>query len=59
MSQVELAELTAFAAVAEHLGFTKAAVQVGLALPTISRTIRSLEERLGVRLLTAARAVWR
>src|SRR5262249_11173474 len=50
MSQVQLAELTAFVAVAEHLSFTKAAVQVGLALPTISQTVRSLEERLGVRL---------
>jgi DNA-binding transcriptional LysR family regulator len=47
---VQLAELTAFVAVAEHLSFTKAAVQVGVALPTMSQTIRSLEERLGVRL---------
>jgi DNA-binding transcriptional LysR family regulator len=47
---VQLAELTAFVAVAEHLSFTKAAVQVGIALPTMSQTIRSLEERLGVRL---------
>lgn len=47
---VQLAELTAFVAVAEHLSFTKAAVQVGVALPTMSQTIRSLEARLGVRL---------
>jgi DNA-binding transcriptional LysR family regulator len=47
---VQLAELTAFVAVAENLSFTKAAVQVGVALPTMSQTIRSLEERLGVRL---------
>ncbi|SDS47974.1 LysR family transcriptional regulator [Bradyrhizobium canariense] len=47
---IQLAELTAFVAVAEHLSFTKAAVQVGVALPTMSQTIRSLEERLGVRL---------
>jgi DNA-binding transcriptional LysR family regulator len=36
--------------VAEHLSFTKAAAQAGIALPTMSQTIRSLEERLGVRL---------
>jgi DNA-binding transcriptional LysR family regulator len=47
---VQLAELTAFVALAEQLSFTKAAVQVGVALPTMSQTIRSLEERLGVRL---------
>jgi DNA-binding transcriptional LysR family regulator len=47
---VQLTELTAFVAVAENLSFTKAAVQVGVALPTMSQTIRSLEERLGVRL---------
>jgi DNA-binding transcriptional LysR family regulator len=47
---VQLAELNAFVAVAEHLSFTKAAAQAGIALPTMSQTIRSLEERLGVRL---------
>ncbi|WP_407181238.1 LysR substrate-binding domain-containing protein [Bradyrhizobium sp. STM 3562] len=50
MSGIQLAELMAFTAVAEHLSFTKAAHQVGIALPTMSQTIRSLEERLGVRL---------
>jgi DNA-binding transcriptional LysR family regulator len=50
MADVQLAELTAFLAVAEHLSFTKAAVRAGIALPTMSQTIRSLEERLGVRL---------
>src|ERR1700761_5671623 len=50
MSRPQLAELTAFIAVAEHLSFTKAAVQIGVALPTMSQTIRALEERLGVRL---------
>lgn len=50
MARVQFGELTAFASVAEHLSFTKAAVQLGIALPTISQTIRSLEERLGVRL---------
>jgi DNA-binding transcriptional LysR family regulator len=50
MPRIQLAELTAFVAVAEHRSFTKAAAQVGIALPTMSQTIRSLEERLGVRL---------
>ncbi len=50
MARIQLAELTAFVAVAEHRSFTKAAAQVGIALPTMSQTIRSLEERLGVRL---------
>jgi DNA-binding transcriptional LysR family regulator len=50
MSRLQLTELTAFIAVAEHLSFTKAAAQAGIALPTMSQTIRSLEERLGVRL---------
>jgi len=50
MAPVQLTELTAFVAVAEHLSFTKAAAEVGIALPTMSQTIRSLEERLGVRL---------
>ena len=50
MSRIQLAELTAFVAVAEHLSFTKAAQQLDIALPTMSQTIRSLEDRLGVRL---------
>ena len=50
MARVQLAELTAFVTVAEHLSFTKAAHQLGMALPTISQTIKSLEENLEVRL---------
>ena len=50
MAPVQLTELTAFVAVAEHRSFTKAAAEVGIALPTMSQTIRALEERLGVRL---------
>jgi DNA-binding transcriptional LysR family regulator len=48
--RIQLTELTAFVAVAEHRSFTKAAAQVGIALPTMSQTIRSLEDGLGVRL---------
>src|ERR1700744_1437116 len=47
---IQLNELSAFAAVAEHGSFTRAAAQVGIALPTMSQTIRNLEQRLGVRL---------
>ena len=50
MARIQLTELSAFVAVAEHRSFTKAAAQVGVALPTMSQTIRLLEERLGVRL---------
>src|SRR5258708_29356571 len=47
----QFAELSAFAAVAEHRNFTKAAAQLGISPPTLSQTIRALEERLGLRLL--------
>jgi len=50
MARIQLTELTAFVAVAEHSSFTKAAAQIGIALPTMSQTIRSLEEGLGIRL---------
>src|SRR5260370_163842 len=35
----------------EHRNFTKAAAQLGVSPSTLSQTIRSFEERLGVRLL--------
>src|ERR1700722_7681656 len=46
----QFAELSAFVAVAEHRNFTKAAAQLGISPPTLSQTISSFEERLGVRL---------
>jgi DNA-binding transcriptional LysR family regulator len=51
MRGMKLTELAAFMAVAEHQSFTKAAEQLGLSRPTLTQNIRSLEERLGVRLL--------
>lgn len=51
MRGMKLTELAAFMAVAEHQSFTKAAEQLGLSRPTVTQSIRSLEERLGVRLL--------
>ena len=51
MRGTDFAELSAFVAVAEQRSFAKAAVQLGIAPSTLSQTIRSLEERLGVRVL--------
>lgn len=45
-------DLQAFLAVAQARSFTKAAAQMGVSQSALSHTIRSLEERLGVRLLT-------
>ncbi|MDA3877039.1 MAG: LysR family transcriptional regulator [Halothiobacillus sp.] len=47
----EFTELRAFVAVAERENFSRAAIHLGIAPSTLSQTIRSLEERLGVRLL--------
>lgn len=46
-----LAEMAAFAAIAETRSFTRAAARVGRDATILSRRLQSLEERLGVRLL--------
>jgi hypothetical protein len=51
MRGTRFAELSAFVAVAEHRNFTKAAAQLAISPATLSQTIRSFEERLGVALL--------
>ncbi|HEX4407306.1 MAG TPA: LysR family transcriptional regulator [Xanthobacteraceae bacterium] len=51
MRGTQFAELSAFVAVAEQRSFSKAAAQLGISRPSISEMVRSLEERLGVRLL--------
>jgi DNA-binding transcriptional LysR family regulator len=51
MRGTQFAELSAFVAVAEQRSFSKAALQLGISRPSISEMVRSLEERLGVRLL--------
>jgi DNA-binding transcriptional LysR family regulator len=47
----ELTVLAAFALVADERSFTKAAVKLGVSRSAISHSIRTLEERLGLRLL--------
>jgi DNA-binding transcriptional LysR family regulator len=51
MRGTRFAELSAFVAVAQHRNFTKAATLLGVSPSTLSETVRSFEERLGVRLL--------
>lgn len=47
-----LNDLNAFVLVARAGSFTKAAAQLGVSQSALSQTIRGLEERLGIRLLT-------
>jgi LysR family transcriptional regulator, hydrogen peroxide-inducible genes activator len=46
-----LAQLRAFAAVAEHLHFRDAAAAIGMSQPALSGAVAALEEALGVQLL--------
>jgi DNA-binding transcriptional LysR family regulator len=52
MPSGNLNDLLAFLAVARERSFTKAAAQIGVSQSALSQTIRQLEERLGLRLLT-------
>ena len=52
MKREEMADLTAFLAVAEERSFTRAAARLGMSQSALSQIMRRLEERLGVRLLT-------
>jgi len=45
-------DLAAFVAVAQEGSFTRAAARLGVSQSALSQTMRSLEERLGIRLLT-------
>ncbi|KJZ64524.1 LysR family transcriptional regulator [Pseudomonas fluorescens] len=44
-------QLAIFSAVAQERSFTRAAAKLGMSQPALSRAMRQLEERLGVRLL--------
>ena len=52
MRREDLGDLTAFVAVAEDRSFTRAAARLGTSQSAISQTVRRLEGRLGLRLLT-------
>jgi DNA-binding transcriptional LysR family regulator len=45
-------DLAAFVAVADERSFTRAAAKLGVSQSALSQTVRSLEARLGIRLLT-------
>ena len=51
MKPQELPDLATLAVVARHGGFTRAAAELGVSRSAVSHAIRSLEARLGVRLL--------
>src|SRR5262245_43421517 len=52
MQRGNLNDLDAFLAVARGRSFTKAAAKLGVSQSALSHTVRELESRLGVRLLT-------
>lgn len=52
MARENVNDLLAFLAVAKDRSFTKAAAKLGVSQSALSHTIRGLEERLGLRLLT-------
>jgi DNA-binding transcriptional LysR family regulator len=51
MNRSDLADLTAFVAVADHLSFRAAASRLDVTPSALSHSMRQLEQRLGVRLL--------
>jgi DNA-binding transcriptional LysR family regulator len=52
MARENLNDLQAFLAVARERSFTRAAARLGVSQSALSHTIRALEQRLGLRLLT-------
>jgi DNA-binding transcriptional LysR family regulator len=52
MPRTDLNDIVAFMAVAQERSFTRAAAQLGVSQSALSQTVRSLEVRLGLRLLT-------
>ena len=52
MARADLNDIVAFLAVARERSFTRAAAQLGVSQSALSQTVRGLEARLGLRLLT-------
>jgi len=52
MARDNLSDLLAFIAVARECSFTRAAARLGVSQSALSRTVRALEERMGLLLLT-------
>lgn len=52
MRREDLTDMLWFLAVAEERSFTRAAARLGTSQPTLSHTIKQLEARMGLRLLT-------
>jgi DNA-binding transcriptional LysR family regulator len=52
MPRIDLNDIVAFLAVARERNFTRAAAQLGVSQSALSQTVRGLEARLGIRLLT-------
>lgn len=51
LEETDLDELRVFLSVARLKSFTKAAAEIGVTPSAVSHTVKSLEERLGIRLL--------
>jgi DNA-binding transcriptional LysR family regulator len=52
MPRTDLNDIVAFLAVARERSFTRAAAKLGVSQSALSQTLRGLEARLGLRLLT-------
>ena len=52
MPRQNLNDLVAFLTVARERSFTRAAAQLGMSQSALSHTVRGLEQRLGLRLLS-------
>jgi DNA-binding transcriptional LysR family regulator len=50
MKRIDMRELECFVAVADHLSFSKAARQLHLSQPPVTRYVQALEEQLGTRM---------
>jgi len=51
MKRIDPADLSIFIAIANHLSFSRAAIELGVTPSSLSHALRAVEERLGVRLV--------